>query len=196
MMARYDNLITGRTARLPGDYAPRPADARSESDGSQDLPDASDASDSPAGHGATGNGLVTFSVACIPVAQPRQRHAIIAGHVRNYLPSKHPVQQFKHEIRQAFVAKRPAGWDVRQAVEVRLVFTFPRPASKTRKRGENPPYPKTGKPDADNLAKSVLDALNGLAWNDDSQVAILSVAKWVGEPGAFVGVKATIEAIE
>lgn len=192
-MSRYDNLITGRTARIPGDYATRPADARNEPDGSQDLPEAPDAS---CANLATENGLVAFSVACIPVAQPRQRHAIIAGHVRNYTPTKHPVQQFKHEVRQAFTSKRPAGWDVRQAVEVRLVFTFPRPASKTRKRGENPPYPKTGKPDADNLAKAVLDALNGLAWNDDSQVAILSVAKWVGEPGSFVGVKATIEAID
>ena len=183
-MSRYDNLITGRAARLPGDFARQ-----------QDSEAAPMAPDATAGHVGPGNGLVAFSVECIPVAQPRQRHAIIAGHVRNYLPNKHPVQQFKHEVRQAFAAKRPAGWDVRAPVEVRLVFSFPRPASKTKKRGENPPYPKTGKPDADNLAKAVLDALNGLAWNDDSQVAVLYVAKWVAEPGKFVGVRATIEVI-
>lgn len=31
--------------------------------------------------------------------------------------------------------------------------------------------------DIDNLAKTVLDALNGVAWVDDSQVAILTLAK-------------------
>lgn len=180
---RIPNLITARTARLPSDYALQGSQGRDAS------------SDAPAGHGGAGNGIVAFRVDCIPVAQPRQRHAVIACHVRNYLPTNHPVQKFKHEIRQAFAWKRPDGWDVTRPMEVRLVFTFPRPASRIRKRGENPPYPKAGKPDVDNLAKAVLDALNGLAWNDDSQVAILYVAKWVGEPGQVPGVTVTIEAI-
>ena len=34
------------------------------------------------------------------------------------------------------------------------------------------------KPDADNIAKAVLDALNGVAWQDDSQVVALSVRKY------------------
>ena len=37
--------------------------------------------------------------------------------------------------------------------------------------------PFTRKPDADNVAKSVLDALNGVAWLDDAQVTHLSVRK-------------------
>lgn len=36
------------------------------------------------------------------------------------------------------------------------------------------------KPDADNVAKSILDALNGLAYKDDSQVANLLVFKQYG----------------
>ena len=35
--------------------------------------------------------------------------------------------------------------------------------------------PDTFKPDADNVAKLVLDALNGIAWADDSQVTHLEV---------------------
>lgn len=35
----------------------------------------------------------------------------------------------------------------------------------------------TYKPDADNIAKAVLDAMNGLAFVDDSQVVSLSVTK-------------------
>ena len=38
----------------------------------------------------------------------------------------------------------------------------------------------TKKPDADNIAKSILDALNGLAYKDDSQVSALTVIKNYG----------------
>ena len=37
--------------------------------------------------------------------------------------------------------------------------------------------PDTHKPDADNVAKVVLDALNGVAWLDDAQVTSLTVIK-------------------
>jgi Holliday junction resolvase RusA-like endonuclease len=37
----------------------------------------------------------------------------------------------------------------------------------------------TGKPDLDNLAKSILDGLNGVAYKDDSQVCFLSIIKFL-----------------
>lgn len=37
--------------------------------------------------------------------------------------------------------------------------------------------PDTHKPDIDNVAKIVLDALNGIAWEDDAQVVSLTVSK-------------------
>jgi Holliday junction resolvase RusA-like endonuclease len=37
--------------------------------------------------------------------------------------------------------------------------------------------PKTKKPDIDNLTKAILDALNGIAWNDDAQVAQITAKK-------------------
>lgn len=37
--------------------------------------------------------------------------------------------------------------------------------------------PDTHKPDIDNVAKVVLDALNGVAWLDDAQVTSLTVVK-------------------
>lgn len=39
----------------------------------------------------------------------------------------------------------------------------------------------TKKPDVDNMAKSILDALNGVAYKDDSQVVDLSIEKYYGE---------------
>lgn len=49
-------------------------------------------------------------------------------------------------------------------------------------------YP-TKKPDADNVAKIVLDSLNGIAYKDDSQVVELTVNKFYskrGQPYVFV----------
>lgn len=37
------------------------------------------------------------------------------------------------------------------------------------------------KPDADNIAKIILDSLNGIAYKDDTQVVVLIVQKFYGE---------------
>ena len=39
----------------------------------------------------------------------------------------------------------------------------------------------TKKPDVDNITKSILDSLNGIAYKDDSQVTGLEVMKEYGE---------------
>lgn len=44
----------------------------------------------------------------------------------------------------------------------------------------------TKRPDVDNMAKAVLDALNGIAWEDDSQIARLSITKeYAKEPYVY-----------
>lgn len=52
--------------------------------------------------------------------------------------------------------------------------------------------PHEKKPDLDNLAKSVLDALNGIVWRDDAQVASLSMSKQIAAgdecPGVLIRV--------
>lgn len=58
------------------------------------------------------------------------------------------------------------------AVSVRVRRRLPRSAPK-RVVSE----PDTGKPDADNVAKLVMDALNGHAYEDDAQVTSLRVTK-------------------
>lgn len=73
-------------------------------------------------------------------------------------------------------------------VEIEAVFSIPtswKVAQKQQARnGEITP----GKPDCDNIAKAVLDALNGIAYKDDAQVTELIVKKRYGEK-AHVAVK-------
>lgn len=63
-------------------------------------------------------------------------------------------------------------------VSIIAAFKIPEGYSKAKKRscivGETRP---TKKPDADNIAKAVLDGLNGVAYKDDTQVVELAVSK-------------------
>lgn len=70
----------------------------------------------------------------------------------------------------------PEGYFIR----VRIVahYMIPKSASKADKAKMIAGfYPVKAKPDIDNIAKIVLDALNGEAWRDDAQVTELNVKK-------------------
>lgn len=138
---------------------------------------------------------VTFTVPGEPVPQPRHRAGVQkkgrrAGKAQLYLPDDHPVHTFKAAV--ALVAgqacrgrKVPAGGPV----ELTLVFVFPRPGYLVWKKKAMPREVMTAKPDLDNLAKAVKDAMNGIAWADDAQVVRTVQEKWYaagGEPARTV----------
>jgi Holliday junction resolvase RusA-like endonuclease len=77
-------------------------------------------------------------------------------------------------------------------VDLKVEARYPWPKSMTRKKRELPgAYWRTGRPDFDNLAKIVGDALNNIAWLDDAQIAFASVSKVYSDiPGLKVGVEA------
>ena len=62
------------------------------------------------------------------------------------------------------------------ALQLHVIVNLERPVSwSKRKRAENP-FP-TGKPDLDNLTKTVMDAGNHILWADDSQIVKLEATK-------------------
>ena len=88
-------------------------------------------------------------------------------------------REYEAEIAAAYLA---AGGPVHSGpVAVRVDTRRPLPKARPRTAS---PEPDTGRPDADNVAKAVLDALNGVAWEDDSQVVLLEVVKHPRERGA------------
>ena len=50
-----------------------------------------------------------------------------------------------------------------------------------RKRAAEGKIKPCKKPDSDNIAKAILDALNGVAYYDDSQIVELTIKKEYGE---------------
>lgn len=86
------------------------------------------------------------------------------------------------------------GWtpyETQIRAEIEVLVQVPKSDSKVKRKakleGEMRP---TVKPDCDNLAKSILDSLNGLAYHDDKQVVELVVKKYYAE-NAEVKIKLT-----
>lgn len=130
-----------------------------------------------------------------PKPQPRPRAYRRGQFVGVYNPSNADAWK----VRCAVVAHDAIGKPFEGAVRVALWFMMPRPASHLTKQGKprtTAPTHHAQRPDVDNLAKAVMDALSGIAFRDDAQVAELIVGKqWADDaPGCIVTVE-TIHAI-
>ena len=119
---------------------------------------------------------IQFFVPGPPVPQPRHRAKVVNGRPLLYCPSNHPVQAYKQAIvlmaRQAL--QDAPGWPISAPMELTITFWM-KPAK--ARLGDKPAVPHTKRPDADNLAKSCLDALSGILYVDDKQVWRLDVRK-------------------
>ena len=122
---------------------------------------------------------VQFSIAGNPQGKARPRFS--RGHAYT------PDATKKYEAMTAFLYRRAAnGFSFEKetpiSVTILVYFAVPKSASKKKKEvmlygGIRP----VRKPDADNIAKIILDALNGAAYHDDAQIVQLSVRKQYAE---------------
>lgn len=120
---------------------------------------------------------ISFFVPGEPKGQPRPRAFAFHGKARVFDPGT--AEHWKSQI--ALAAKQKLKTPFAGPVRLDLTFYFPRPKKHYKRdvlRPDAPGY-QTTKPDADNLAKAVMDALTTLgAWKDDTQVAELIVRKF------------------
>lgn len=92
---------------------------------------------------------------------------------RPYTPKA--TRDYERDIREAFEnapGRPPEPFSGPIAVCIMTYRQLPKSAPKSVIS-----EPDTHKPDIDNVAKIVLDALNGVAWEDDAQVVRLTVSK-------------------
>jgi Holliday junction resolvase RusA-like endonuclease len=124
-----------------------------------------------------------------PKGQPRPRAFNRNGRTAVYDPGT--AEGWKGQVASACKALEGNQHD--GPLQVELSFMMPRPKEHFLKRGLRPNAPRwfTGKPDADNLAKAVLDALTQIgAWKDDSLVTVLIANKEYAEnPGCFITIR-------
>ena len=128
--------------------------------------------------------IVEFVVPGPPVGKGRPRFSTINGHAVAYTPEK--TASFENLVRlaykQAYPDKKPFDKGVQLSVTINAYFPIPKATSKKKAAlmKERQIRPTT-KPDLDNLAKSICDALNKVAFYDDSQVVVLKVRKFYDE---------------
>lgn len=135
---------------------------------------------------------IEFFVSGDPKAQPRPRAFARGGHVRMYDPGT--AEGWKGLIAAAAKPHRPPA-PLTGPVDLTIRYFLRRPKNHYR-TGRYADELKPGAPsfhyshrfDVDNLAKAVMDCLTQLGfWEDDGQVALLSVGKRFIRPGAVPG---------
>jgi Holliday junction resolvase RusA-like endonuclease len=122
---------------------------------------------------------ITFTVPGNPVPQPRVRVSTRGGFARAYVPSKHPVHDYRTQL--ALAARLAGLTPTGEPLDVVIDAVFERPKSHLLKSGVKASAPKLPRPDVDNVAKAVLDSLQDVM-GDDTMVARLVVEKsWGAE---------------
>lgn len=99
------------------------------------------------------------------------------GHQYTPAQTRSDMQVIAYEFRERCLSMAPKG------VPVRLHIVAQRELPKSRPKRVEWEH-DTAKPDIDNIAKLVMDALNGVAWHDDSQVTSLICQKCIRERGS------------
>jgi Holliday junction resolvase RusA-like endonuclease len=124
--------------------------------------------------------IIRFHIDLEPKPSNKRKAVMVRGHAR---VAQSPEVR-NHQATIAYMAAEFAPVvPFTGAVSVRIVCVLPRP--KLPKKFGSGPLPHAKRPDADNLAKSVLDGLNatGRWWADDCQVQRLMVEKWIAAEG-------------
>lgn len=126
---------------------------------------------------------VKFEVLGVPVGKGRPKFSTVNGHAAVYTPAK--TANYETLVRLSYQQKY-AGCMFDKDIPLRAIIRafFPIPKSTSKKKREQMEAGKirhTKKCDADNIAKACLDALNGIAFYDDSQVCELSISKFYGD---------------
>ena len=125
--------------------------------------------------------MISFTVngPAVPKQRPR-----ISGR-RAYTPkrTKDYEERVLNAFRSSYSGFYPAfGKDTPVWVEIRIGQAIPKSWSRKKQLqaelGEIVPLSRNG--DIDNIAKSILDALNGFAYEDDCQVTTLIITKQYG----------------
>ena len=132
--------------------------------------------------------MIRFEILGQPIAKQRPR---VTRSGIAYTPSKTVNYEalVKYTYQSLYGHREP----ILGHIEATIIAIFPIPKSYSKKKTEellngHNNYDK--KPDCDNLAKIVLDALNGIAYKDDSQVTSLHIYKEYGtQPKVIVCLK-------
>ena len=139
---------------------------------------------------------LTITIPITPTPWQRPKTRVVKGWVQHYEPAK--TKNYEKAIADYYKqSSRGFKFDKDQAVIVNMVFGMPIPKSAPKVKQVNMckgNIRHTKRPDVDNLVKAVLDALNGVAWEDDSQIVRLSASKeYSSEPYVYLYIHESVD---
>ena len=123
---------------------------------------------------------IAFTVPGKPVGKQRPRFSRRGTAVRTYTPRQ--TAEYERLVRVSYIAA--GGEKLEGTIGATICGYFEPPKATSKKQRQKMLSGEVGytkKIDADNLAKSILDALNGVAYDDDAQVCLLLVYKAYAE---------------
>ena len=128
--------------------------------------------------------MIEFEILGKPLGKARPR---VTRKGFTYTPQK--TVNYESLIRYTFQSKFPNHKPFEGYIEAEIKAIFDVPKSYSKKKtlellNGSCNYNHT--PDTDNIAKIVLDSLNGIAYKDDSQVTVLKVIKEYGEQAKII----------
>ena len=140
--------------------------------------------------------MIDFKVIGKIVGKQRPRASSIGGHARIYTPKD--TMNYESLVKFSFLEKYPnfIPYDNESALKVKILAFKPIPKAYSKKKRQlalDGIVRPTIKPDLDNIAKSVLDGLNQVAFVDDKNVVELKVEQYYHQVEFLL---VTIEEIE
>lgn len=138
--------------------------------------------------------IVKFIVNGEPMGKGRPRFSTFNGFVRTHTPKD--TINYESKVVYAYKSEyKERAFDPHEQIiaHINAYYTIPKVCYRFYKRENVTKLTKNGldmvsgkirptkKPDCDNIAKIILDALNGIAYHDDSQVVGLVVTKHYAE---------------
>ena len=122
--------------------------------------------------------MIRLTIPGKPIGKGRPRATSRGGFVRMYTPKT--TAEYERKIQDMFAADYPGYKPISGPVALYIRAYYPIPSSTSKKKArlmEDGDIPCVKKPDLDNVIKTVMDALSGLAYEDDSQVVLVDADK-------------------
>lgn len=128
--------------------------------------------------------MIKFVVFGKPVAKARPR---MTRQGFAYTPPK--TVNYENLIKYTFQSEFPSHEPFLGLIEANITCIFDIPKSYSKKKTKELLETHNNynhKPDLDNIAKIILDSLNGIAYKDDSQVTVLHINKEYGNQAKVI----------
>lgn len=119
-----------------------------------------------------------FFIDCVP---PRTTHQsgsqiMVGKYGKRFVGQNARGRATKQELQSLVLPHKPIA-PYTDALRIEITYRFPMRKSEKAALKRLPAIPCTKRPDADNLAKGLLDVMQGLFFLDDAQVYNLSITK-------------------